>query len=190
MIHRWSISSHPSESVARLYSNRDIALRGPDLCSSVMWLRVMIRDRIFSSLDRAVQPEFFRRWGGRREWGSGRGGGNCRADGSLSRNVSGWNNEQLDRKSADRFVSTRHFISLGGFAEEKFLQKEWFSICVWDGEGMKMILWFDAKVLIKFCIQRNLEIIWGELHLVIYSEDKVIIKEYRKSWCLFIKLCV
>ena len=64
MIHRWSISSHPSESVARLYSNRDIALRGPDLCSSVMWLRVMIRDRIFSSLDRAVQPEFFRRWGG------------------------------------------------------------------------------------------------------------------------------
>lgn len=64
MIHRWSISSHPSESVARLYSNRDIALRGPDLCSSVMWLRVMIRDRIFSSLDRAVQPEFFQRWGG------------------------------------------------------------------------------------------------------------------------------
>lgn len=65
MIHRdsWSISSHSSESVARLYSNPDIALRGPDLCSSVMWLRVMIRDRIFSSLDRAVQPEFFKRWG-------------------------------------------------------------------------------------------------------------------------------
>lgn len=30
-----------------LYSNPDIALRGPDLCSSVMRLRVMIRDRIF-----------------------------------------------------------------------------------------------------------------------------------------------
>lgn len=91
MIHRdsWSISSRSSESVARLYSNRDIALRGPDLCSSVMWLRVMIRDRIFSSLDRAVQPEFFRRWGSG-ERGSGRGG-NCRADGSLSRNDSGWN---------------------------------------------------------------------------------------------------
>lgn len=85
----WSISSRSSESVARLYSNRDIALRGPDLCSSVMWLRVMIRDRIFSSLDRAVQPEFFRRWGSG-ERGSGRGG-NCRADGSLSRNDSGWN---------------------------------------------------------------------------------------------------
>lgn len=44
---------------------------------------------IFSSLDRAVQPEFFRRWGSG-ERGSGRGG-NCRADGSLSRNDSGWN---------------------------------------------------------------------------------------------------
>lgn len=151
----------------------------------------MIRDRIFSSLDRAVQPEFFRRWGGGESGEAEEEEGIvARMDRFLEMSRGGRNNEQLDRKSADRFVSTRHFISLGGFAEEKFLQKEWFSICVWDGEGMKMILWFDAKVLIKFCIQRNLEIIWGELYLNIYSGDKVIIKEYRKSWCLFIKLCV
>lgn len=139
MIHRWSISSHPSESVARLYSNRDIALRGPDLCSSVMWLRVMIRDRIFSSLDRAVQPEFFRRWGGRREWGSGRGGGNCRADGSLSRNVSGWNNEQLDRKSADRFVSRAILFPSADLQRRNFCRRNDFPFAFEMEKGWK---WF------------------------------------------------
>lgn len=139
MIHRWSISSHPSESVARLYSNRDIALRGPDLCSSVMWLRVMIRDRIFSSLDRAVQPEFFRRWGGRREWGSGRGGGNCRADGSLSRNVSGWNNEQLDRKSADRFVSRAILFPSADLQRRNFCRRNDFPFVFEMEKGWK---WF------------------------------------------------
>lgn len=134
----WSISSRSSESVARLYSNRDIALRGPDLCSSVMWLRVMIRDRIFSSLDRAVQPEFFRRWGSG-ERGSGRGG-NCRADGSLSRNDSGWNwtgNRPIVSFHARFYPLERAageiFAGAGGGNDFPFVHRlRWW---------MKMILW-------------------------------------------------
>lgn len=55
-----------------------------------MWLRVMIRDRIFSSLDRAVQPEFFRRWGGGESGEAEEEEGIVARNGSLSRNVSGW----------------------------------------------------------------------------------------------------
>lgn len=103
-----------------LYSNPDIALCGPDLCSPVMWLRVMIRDRIFFFLRSARIPCAFEKEGGR--------GGNCRAEGSLSKRLGvGENDEELDRKSADRRSVSRAIIprTSGGFAGEIFHWNVW-----------------------------------------------------------------
>lgn len=75
----------------------------------------MIRDRIFFFLRSARIPCAFEKEGGR--------GGNCRAEGSLSKRLGvGENDEELDRKSADRRSVSRAIIprTSGGFLQGKF----------------------------------------------------------------------
>lgn len=166
MIHRdsWSISSRSSESVARLYSNRDIALRGPDLCSSVMWLRYdpwphffFLRSRRSTRILSAL----------------GERGAGKRKRRELSRGWIAFSKRlgvELDRKSADRFVS-RAILSPRTSGRRNFCRRrrgEWFSICTPfemedenDSVGM-------SDSMLKF-FQRE-DCIWGiDRNLIIYK---------------------
>lgn len=100
----------------------------------------MIRDRIFSSLDRAVQPEFFRRWGGGESGEAEEEEGIvARMDRFLEMSRGGRNNEQLDRKSADRFVSRAILFPSADLQRRNFCRRNDFPFVFEMEKGWK---WF------------------------------------------------
>lgn len=161
-----------------LYSNPDIALCGPDLCSSVMWLRVMIRDRIFFFLRSPRIPSALEKEGEEE-------GIVARKD--RFRNVSGWamTRNWAGNRSVSRAIIPR---TSGGFAGEIFHR----NVCT-RGKNSKNWSKFrlQSLVICKFVYKvvcKLFEDVKSRIVCRISGDRVIIIKEYYKSWCLFIKL--
>lgn len=122
-----------------LYSNPDIALCGPDLCSSVMWLRVMIRDRIFFFLRSPRIPSALEKEGEEE-------GIVARKD--RFRNVSGWamTRNWTGNRSVSRAIIPR---TSGGFAGEIFHR----NVCTRGKNSKNRILGYKVWLYVSLYIK-------------------------------------